>query len=400
MMNYELLENGKRITGNDFSVNRSPLTVNRNIEIMKKIKTLLIMLAAGALLAACEKSDADGAKGTPLTLTGPTEKVVLQEAHANETAVTFTWNSGIERSPTDTITYIFRMDIAGKNFATATPRDTVTDFTKSFTADELNGLITDYWLLNPDEEIFLEARVVANVRGEKFVYPEIAVTSFTVTAYPYGPAPLYLTGPAAGGTPKSLTQLVSTRRYTWTGALDAGGFKFIYDPGNALPSLNMGANSYTMVERTDAGEPDDLFPITTPGFYAMNVNKGTMTINYKYLHYWFDHIYFVGDAIPAAAWDDTKAVEAPWNDERLAYVYEGPLLGDNVGEDAFKILTARAWGGYNIRPVIAWQPITDNRLEVREGGGDEKWKVKPEESGNYRVTVDLSAMTINFEKLN
>jgi hypothetical protein len=292
---------------------------------MKKIKTLLIInCQLLIMLAACENSDADGAKGTPLTLTGPTGTVVLLEAHAEETAVTFTWNSGLERSPTDTITYIFRMDVAGNNFATATPRDTVTDFTKSFTAGELNDLIADHWLINPGEEVLLEARVVANVRGEKFVYPEIAVTTFTVRSYPYAPAPLYIAGPAAGATPKLLAELVNGRRYTWKGNLNAGGFKFIYDPGNALPSLNRGANSYTMVERTAAGEPDNLFPTNLTGFYGMNVNRKSMAITYKYFQYYFEHIYLVGDAIPAAGWDPGKAVEAPWSDEQLAYIYEGP----------------------------------------------------------------------------
>jgi hypothetical protein len=149
---------------------------------MKKIHQIGIAAAACVLLFACEKSD-EGVRGEPLTLTGPTEKVVLLEANENETAVTFTWNNGIERNPTDTITYIFRIDIAGNNFATATPRDTVTDFTKSFTVGELNELITQQWSVYPGEEVLLEARVVANVRGEKFVYPEIATTAFSVVTY-------------------------------------------------------------------------------------------------------------------------------------------------------------------------------------------------------------------------
>ncbi|MDR0691599.1 MAG: SusE domain-containing protein [Prevotellaceae bacterium] len=152
---------------------------------MKNIYYWAGIVAAGALLLACEKSE-EGAKGTPLAITGPTEKVTLLGANKNETAVTFTWNKGIERNPTDTITYIFRMDIAGNNFATASPRDTVTDFTKSFTVGELNELITQLWPVYPGEEVLLEARVVANVRGDKFVYPEIAITAFSVVTYDPG----------------------------------------------------------------------------------------------------------------------------------------------------------------------------------------------------------------------
>ena len=103
----------------------------------------------------------------------------------------------------------------------------------------------------------------------------------------------------------------------------------------------------------------------------------------------------MGDAVPAG-WDVGKAVELTWDDGK--FVYEGLLTGDNDGEDSFKILTARDWGGYNLRPAEANASITDNRLVVRTGGDDWKWKIKPEETGMYRVTVDLSEMTILFEK--
>jgi hypothetical protein len=150
---------------------------------MKIITKAGIWMTCCLLLAACDKSEE--VSGEPLTVSGPTGKVILQKAGENETAVTFTWNKGIDREPTDTIYYIFQMDIAGHDFATATPQDTVANFTKSFTNGELNTLIIKQWSIYPGEEIALEARVVASVRGKKFVYPEIAVTKFSVVTYAY-----------------------------------------------------------------------------------------------------------------------------------------------------------------------------------------------------------------------
>jgi hypothetical protein len=242
--------------------------------------------------------------------------------------------------------------------------------------------------------------VVANVRGEKFVYPEIAVTAFTAVTYAYASVPLYMAGSAVpGGNPVSLTQLVNGRQYSWQGSLNAGAFKILYSRDNDLPSLSKGADSSTLVERTDASQPDDLFEITRTGLYRINVDRKNMKIDIKYFHYYFERVYFVGDAVPAG-WDAGKANEsAAWDDGKL--VYEGPLTADGDGEDAFKILTQKGnWGGYNLRPAVEWAPVTDNRLVVREGGDDWKWKIKPEESGMYRVTVDLSAMAITFEKLD
>jgi hypothetical protein len=364
---------------------------------MKKIVQVgIIAVAASVLLFACEKSDEE-VRGESLTLTGPTEKVVLVEANAKNTAITFTWNKGIERNPTDTITYIFRMDIAGNNFATATPRDTVTNFTKSFTTGELSDLIAEQWQIRPGEEVLLEARVVANVRGEKFVYPEIATTTFSVLTYAYGSVPLYLKGTAnTGSSPIALKEVINGRMYKWDGDLEAGGYKFVYDLENDLPSLNKGADGNTLVERTDAGQPDDLFEITAAGRYGFTVNRKEMTLNARKFQHYFERIYFVGDAIPAAAWDIGKAVEVTWEDG--FFVYKGQLKGDGDGEDAFKIHTEKDWSASSFRPATDWASITDNRLEFN-APGDRKWKIKPEETGNYHVTLDMSEMTITFKKV-
>ncbi|MDR1336995.1 MAG: SusE domain-containing protein, partial [Tannerella sp.] len=172
------------------------------------------IVAACIMLSACSETNEPAATGEPLTLNGPAEKVVLLEAEENSTAVTFSWNKGLDRAPTDIVTYIFRMDIAGRDFATATSQDTVTDFTKSFTTDELNELIAKQWQVRPGEEADLEARVVASVRGEKFVFPEIAVTKFSVTTYTYASVPLYLTGSAnPDPDPIALTETVNGRSY-------------------------------------------------------------------------------------------------------------------------------------------------------------------------------------------
>ena len=360
---------------------------------------IIIATAICLLLSACDKSETGGGvSGEPLAIHGSSEKVVLLEANEAATAVTFSWNRGLDRSPTDAITYIFRMDIAGNNFASATPRDTVTNFTKSFTVGELNELIGLQWGILPGEEISLEARVVASVRGEKFVYPEIAATSFSAVTYAYASVPLYLTGTAVpAGALLPLTERVNGRQYEWLGDLDAGNFKFVYDREQVLPSLNKGADNHTLIERTADAQPDDRFETAHSGLHSIRIDRKNLKIDFKHYFHYFEHIYFVGDAVPAG-WSPENAVELTWNDG--IFVYEGTLTGDNDGEDAFKILTARDWGGYNLRPVAEWAPITGNSLQAVEGGPDLKWKVKPEESGAYRVTVDLSEMAIYFEKLH
>jgi hypothetical protein len=363
---------------------------------MRIIYQIGLLAATCLLLFACDKSETEEVTGEPLTITGPVEKVVLLEADETATAVTFNWNKGIDRKPTDTITYIFRMDIADRNFETATPRDTITDFTKSFTVGELNELIASQWKVRPGEEVELEARVVANIRGEKFMYPEIAVIRFTVTTYAYASIPLYLTGTAnPGSNPIALTETVNGRMYTWQGTLNAGYFKFLYSPDNDLPSLNKGADNNTLVERNSANQPDNLFPTEQAGFYAINIERKNLKIQYRYIQYYFDKLYPVGSAT-SIGWG-LGNLAASWDSDNpgIYIVYEGLLT-----EGELKIHTDTNWGGC-FRPMTQSGSIKSTEVQYtyyESEKGDLKWYVTSEEAGNYRITLDVSEMKIYFEK--
>jgi hypothetical protein len=359
-----------------------------------------IFAASCLLLFACDKSEPEEVRGEPLAITGPVETVVLLETNETATAVTFNWNKGIERNPTDTVTYIFRMDLANRDFATATLRDTVTDFTKSFTVGELNELIASQWKVYPGTEVELEARIVANVRGEKFVYPEIAITKFTAVTYAYASVPLYLTGTAnPGSDPIGMTETVNGQMYQWQGLLNQGGFKFIYNRDSDLPSLNKGADNSTMLERTAASQPDDMFPVGSAGFYVMDINRKTLKITYyKSTLYYFPNIYPVGDASPAG-WNP-GSVEVPWTDPGV-YVYEAALTAGEL-----KFQTEPGWGGDAFRPLVPNASISSTDLQCIDqftpdpnGNLDCKWVVLPSEAGNYRITIDVVEMQIYFTKL-
>jgi hypothetical protein len=363
---------------------------------MKIIYQAGILAAMCLLPFACDRPETETVTGEPLTLTGPAGKVVLLEASETATAVTFSWNRGIDRKPSDTVTYIFRMDIAGRDFVTATPRDTVTDFTKSYTVGELNELIASQWKIYPGEEVELEARVVASVRGEKFVYPEIAVTKFTAVTYAYASVPLYLAGSAnPEQNPALLTETVNGRMYRWKGILNQGSFKFLYDPDSDLPSLNRGADDNTLVERTAASQPDDLFPAEHAGYYVIDIERKNLKIRYGYFQYWFERLYPVGSAT-SIGWS-LGNLTALWDDGNpgIYTVYEGPLT-----EGEFKIHTDTGWGGC-FRPMEANGSIGSTGVQYtysESEKGDLKWYVNSDEAGNYRITLDVSEMKIYFQK--
>jgi hypothetical protein len=120
------------------------------------------------------------------------------------------------------------------------------------------------------------------------------------------------------------------------------------------------------------------------------------TIDYD-IRITFDYkkVYFIGDAIGGpSGWNFGAAVIANWSDPGK-YVYEGALLAGEL-----KIHTDTNWGGC-FRPMVADGSISSTEVQytyAQADKGDLKWRVKPDEVGNYRITLDVKEMKIYFEK--
>jgi hypothetical protein len=95
--------------------------------------------------------------------------------------------------------------------------------------------------------------------------------------------PMYLTGTAIPGENPITLTATNGRQYVWTGNLNAGGFKFLFNPASDLPSLNKDSDNKTLVERTIASEPDNMFQVTRAGYYTITIDieKLTIVILYK-----------------------------------------------------------------------------------------------------------------------
>lgn len=111
------------------------------------------------------------------------------------------------------------------------------------------------------------------------------------------------------------------------------------------------------------------------------------------------NLYLVGDAAPAG-W----AIASPTPMERNGdiHTYTGPL---SAGE--FKIATVFDWGGDFYRPAIDQTEISSSGIadeavvcwkeDADAGHGDNKWRVQ--EAGNYKLTLDVAALTLKVEWL-
>ncbi|MDR1883883.1 MAG: SusF/SusE family outer membrane protein [Prevotella sp.] len=364
---------------------------------MKTIYRILFLSVSSVFFFACGDDVDSSFSGAPLQLTTSADTLVLLEENANDMALTFSWNKGIDRPSCDTVSYIYRLDISTGDFeTTSTPPDTIDDFTKSYTAIELNELIMENWGVFAGEEAILKARVVAKVNGPKFVYPEIATVSVVVKTYAPASRPLYLAGTAtAAGTDPSrairLNETSNGKLYNWKGNLTVGNFKFLTSTESILPSLNKGRDSNTLVERNNAGDPDDCFEITKEGSYYIGLNTRTMKIYYGY--YPFETVYIVGNAT-SAEWDIDNSIPMTWSPEKPS-IFTARIT---LKEGELKLPVVKSWSDYNYRPLVADGSIESTDVQVYSGGDDKKWKVNANQAGDYLITLDTYNMKIYFEK--
>lgn len=136
---------------------------------------------------ACDDEDNTTPDPNALTLEVSNDTIYLDPARANEVALTFSWNEGIDRGAENSIVYYFRMVRLGEDFNedSIDPIEISSEESKevSFIHQELADLLTDKWGVFPGEEQAFQARVVAKVVGPVFMYPEISYINVVIFNY-------------------------------------------------------------------------------------------------------------------------------------------------------------------------------------------------------------------------
>lgn len=370
---------------------------------MKTIRSYLLLLSIMTVYAACNDDSYHHftlvtPPDTMELTTLQTEDIVLNEDLNNEVALTFEWKAAADRGEGTAITYFFKMDIANNNFASSIPKIEVSAEQRSisFTHKELNDLITNVWKVHPGDAVELEAEVIADVTTyPQYLKPEISKKIVNVTSYILKPRDLFLLGTATENEDPQkaikLSTLTINKEYTWTGNMKPGTFKFVEELGKLLPSYNKGKDNNTLVHRTEESAPDELFTVDKEGMYAIYVNIEDMKVTCTPVPY--PEVYMVGNATPAN-WEMNNAILMQWDYVQGAYVYEGELYAGEM-----KLPLKKDWNYDTLMPVEAGaNPLEDKRVELVVGADpDKKWNIA--EDGNYRMILDVNAMTITLKKL-
>jgi len=375
---------------------------------MKQIINFILFLLVVNVFTGCKDED-NVIVGEPLKITASADFIELDENMADQVAVSFSWNTGLDRGPETSLSYLFKFDIADNGFETTIPKEVMPEgvFTKEFTNKELYEYITEYWNVEAGTEVDLEAKVTATVISPTFIKPEVATVRIRVKTYKPAPKPLYLIGdatPVGWDATKALqmTEEIIGKRYTWKGYLNPGSLKLITQLGRDLPSLNRGEKDNLLVERTSESQPDELFTVNKSGIHTIIVKRDEMKI--AILPY--ENVWMVGDATPAG-WDISNPTPMTWDfDSPDEFVYEGIL----IGWCELKMPLAKGrWDVDYLMPVVhgstpkgdgTWLQ-GDNRVQFVAGGNpDNKWWT-PQPAGEaavWRITVNVKTMTVDFRK--
>lgn len=237
------------------------------------------------------------------------------------------------------------------------------------------------------------------VEGGLFLV-QVNLTELTISLKPVSGPPYEQLWVVGGAAPKEwdidnadeMVQLESDPFvFTYSGFLKPGEIKIatakdfnapFYRPIEADAPI-----SSTEVELS-AGDPDNKWKIEEEDFYKITLNLKTLTISFEKVD-----LYLIGDAGPNG-WD----IEAPnpMTKNGSIYTYTGPL---NAGELKIAKFKGDWCGGDWINPANPDQSINDTNYITTYGcdGPDNKWKVTAATAGNYSITIDLAAGTVDFE---
>jgi hypothetical protein len=370
-------------------------------QLLRLATSVLLLVAAGSLLLACQKEDAYSP--TPTTtqvLTASTTTPVLTQATADNTALALDWTLGTNEGTQAAIDYTVQIAKQGTNFATpATLAMSRGVYTHAFKASELNTLLLTTLGLPIGTAQALEVRVksqeASNAKSAQ--YSNVV----TLTATPYKAITnIYMVGDAAPNgldinnpTPMTMSA-TSSSVFTYTGILKAGEFKMVaskgdlnapfYRPTTDHPPLTATAVQYT------AGTPDNQWQITATGAYTVTLDVTKLTISIVPFTP-PTQLWLLGDATPGG-WSLTSMTPLVVSATNpTVFTYTGNFV---PGE--FKIATAADYNAPFYRPLTDHPALSATGVQVT-ASPDNKWQITGATAGTHTLTLDTFNMTISIQ---
>ena len=149
-----------------------------------------------------------------------------------------------------------------------------------------------------------------------------------------------------------------------------------------------------LVSKSTSPYSDYKFRVNETGDYYITLDLNNMKIYVNKAVGTYDKLYVIGDATQAG-WTLTNAI--PLEKSANGFEYSGNCKITGGDGRNFKFMTDNTdnnnWGQDQFV-----KGATDNDI-VKYSGNDNKWFFTKEQSGNYKITVNLNTMRVTFTKL-
>lgn len=339
----------------------------------KDFNKWMILTVTVLTFMGCEKDETRTVLnvGAQPTLSSNATTLVLQQADANNNAVTFTWTAasfGFDAA----ITYALQISKAGTSFASATTTEVAlssTAFTRTFKVIELNRELLKVVLYGSPQQV--EVRVKATVAAAA---PPVYSNVVNLTATPYRdlitysyPSALNVAGNFQGWNPATGPQIVNVGNGGYNGH---EGYIYFNDPNPAFKLVkgdNWGGGDYGSAGAGTLGNggPNLTLP-DGAGIYRIRAHIPSLTWSYVKITGWG----LIGSATPGG-WG---------SDQDMNY---------NATTGVYSITLDLVAGDIKFRANDGWG------INLGDNGGD----FKPEydganisitTAGNYSISLDIS----------
>ena len=270
--------------------------------------------------------------------------------------------------------------------------------------------ITNVWTATPDKNGGVPMKLPFTQDGNNVsvTVPSLEYWTMLVFEGTKEEENMYIIGDAIGtwdlNNAKEMTRSTDGKTFGMTVRLEAGkefkfvngkdwGTNFSYCAEYEKYQFNSGINSGNLrFRKNTSSDPDHKFTVQEPGDYYITLDLNNMKIYVNKATATYDKLYVVGSATEAV-WDLTKAI--PLEKSANGFEYSGNCKITGNGTNEFKFVTSNTdWNqDHFVKGATENDIVKFNRID------DNKWVFTEEQSGNYKITVNLNTMRVTFTKL-
>lgn len=272
--------------------------------------------------------------------------------------------------------------------------------------------ITNVWTATPDKNGGVPMKLSFTQTGNdvSVTVPSLEYWTMLVFEGTEEEENMYIIGDAIGtwdlndARAKEMTRSADGRTFSMKVYLDAGkefkfvngkdwGTNFSYCAEYDKYQFNSGINSGNLrFRKNTSSDPDYKFTVQETGDYYITLDLNNMKIYVNKAVGTYDNLYVIGSATQAG-WNLTQAIPLERSENEFEYSGNCEITGNGTNE--FKFVTSNT--DWNQDHFV--KGATDNDIVKFNRIDDNKWVFTEEQSGNYKITVNLNTMRVTFTKL-